>query len=64
MAACSPEEAQNKALAFAQAMQDKAQKDPSNYATIMRISSPDFLNSSRSRIWKLCASSMMKRLKN
>ena len=26
MAACSPEEAQNKALAFAQAMQDKAQK--------------------------------------
>lgn len=28
MAACSPEEAQNKALAFAQAMQDKAAERP------------------------------------
>ena len=43
MAACSPEEAQNKALAFAQAMQDKAQKDPSNYATIMQDLQPRLL---------------------
>ena len=43
MAACSPEEAQNKALAFAQAMQDKAQKDPSNYATIMPDLQPRLL---------------------
>ena len=43
MAACSPEEAQNKALALAQAMQDKAQKDPSNYATIMQDLQPRLL---------------------
>lgn len=43
MAACSPEEAQNKALALQQAMQDKAQKDPSNYATIMQDLQPRLL---------------------
>lgn len=43
MAACSPEEAQTKAMAFAQAMQDKAQKDPSNYAAIMQDLQPKLL---------------------
>ena len=43
MAACSPEEAQNKALAFAHALQEKAQKDPPHYATIIQDPQPRLL---------------------
>ncbi len=43
MAACSPEEAQNKAMAFAQAMQNKAQSAPNSYAGIMQELQPKLL---------------------
>ena len=43
VAACSPEEAQSKANAFAQAIQEKAQKDPANYATVMQELQPQLL---------------------
>ena len=40
VAACSPEEAQTKANAFAQAIQEK---DPANYATVMQELQPQLL---------------------
>ena len=43
VAACSPEEAQSKANAFAQAIQEMAQKDPANYATVMQELQPQLL---------------------
>ena len=35
-AGCSPEEAQQKALAFSQVIQEDSQKNPENYAKIMQ----------------------------
>lgn len=35
-AACTPEEAQQKAMTYSQALQTKAQKDPNNYAKVMQ----------------------------
>ena len=43
-AACTPEEAQAKANAFAQAVQTKAQNDPNGYATIMQELQPQLLD--------------------
>lgn len=42
-AACSPEEAQTKANAFAQAIQAKGQADPAGYATIMQDLQPQLV---------------------
>ena len=39
-AACTPEEAQQKALDFAQAFQTKAQKDPAGYTKVMQELQP------------------------
>ena len=44
LAACTPEEAQSKAAAFAQAIQDKSQKDPTGYAAIMQELQPELLD--------------------
>lgn len=41
LAACSPEEAQAKALEFSQVLQTKAQKDPSGYAQVMQELQPE-----------------------
>lgn len=41
LAACSPEEAQAKALEFSQVLQSKAQKDPSGYAQVMQELQPE-----------------------
>ena len=43
-AACTPDEAQTKANAFAQAIQTKAQSDPNGYATIMQELQPQLLD--------------------
>lgn len=43
-AACTPEEAQTKANAFAQAIQAKAQSDPNGYAAIMQELQPQLLD--------------------
>lgn len=43
-AACTPEEAQTKANAFAQAVQTKAQSDPNGYAVIMQELQPQLLD--------------------
>ena len=42
-AGCSPEEAQQKANAFAQTNQDVAQKDPEKYAKAMQELQPELL---------------------
>ncbi len=42
-AGCSPEEAQQKANAFAQTIQGVAQKDPEKYAKIMQELQPELL---------------------
>ena len=42
-AGCSPEEAQQKANAFAQTIQDVAQKDPEKYAKAMQELQPELL---------------------
>ncbi|HIU16840.1 MAG TPA: BTB/POZ domain-containing protein KCTD2 [Candidatus Avidesulfovibrio excrementigallinarum] len=42
-AACSAEEAQQKALAFSQVVQEMAQKDPQKYAKIMQELQPELL---------------------
>ncbi|HIW79269.1 MAG TPA: BTB/POZ domain-containing protein KCTD2 [Candidatus Bilophila faecipullorum] len=41
LAACSPEEAQAKALEFSQVLQTKAQKDPNGYAQVMQELQPE-----------------------
>ena len=40
---CTPEEAQKKAMDFAQAVQTKSQKDPAGYAQIMQELQPQLL---------------------
>lgn len=42
-AGCSPEEAQQKGNAFAQTIQDVAQKDPEKYAKAMQELQPELL---------------------
>ena len=42
-AGCSPEEAQQKANAFAQTIQDVAQKDPEKYAKALQELQPELL---------------------
>ena len=42
-AGCSPEEAQQKALAFSQVIQEESQKNPENYAKIMQELQPELL---------------------
>ena len=42
-AGCTPEEAQKKAMDFAQAVQTKSQKDPAGYAQIMQELQPQLL---------------------
>lgn len=42
-AGCSPEEAQQKANAFAQTIQEVAQKDPEKYAKAMQELQPELL---------------------
>lgn len=42
-AACTPEEAQQKALAFSQAVQEFSQKDPAKYAQVMQELQPELL---------------------
>ena len=42
-AGCSPEEAQQKANAFVQTIQDVAQKDPEKYAKAMQELQPELL---------------------
>ena len=43
VAGCTPEEAQQKALAFTQAMQEYSQKDPAKYAKVMQELQPELL---------------------
>ena len=42
-AGCTPEEAQQKALAFAQVIQEESQKNPENYAKVMQELQPELL---------------------
>ena len=42
-AGCSPEEAQQKANAFAQTIQEVSQKDPETYAKVMQELQPELL---------------------
>ena len=42
-AACTPEEAQQKALAFSQVVQEMSQKDPQKYAKVMQELQPELL---------------------
>ena len=42
-AGCSPEEAQQKAPAFAQTIQEVSQKDPEKYAKVMQELQPELL---------------------
>ena len=43
VAGCTPEEAQQKALALTQAMQEYSQKDPAKYAKVMQELQPELL---------------------
>ena len=43
LASCTAEEAQQKALAFSQAIQEFSQKDPAKYAKVMQELQPELL---------------------